>query len=286
MKKIMVIIAVLFLCVSNVHAEKKRLFPVPYDGGIFDAAALEQIYHNIENRILGFQTSDELLGKWQCLNIYKRCSNYDQLNAEQRGLFYVYPLTLDLTYDDIEQTYNYYGSLSAIDSCYSSDGNAGSGRFEVMNNLISLADVNIIDPSGDITATVTTLSPIAYQMIKYTDKRFDVIMTNTVLSCEKLEVAPDFPTALNATESGGSVTLSWSDMSANESGFRVYRRILTDTMDISTVPYTMIAETGPDINTYTDTDTSSDADHYYKVSSFNEFGESEFSNVVKVIIAP
>jgi fibronectin type 3 domain-containing protein len=78
---------------------------------------------------------------------------------------------------------------------------------------------------------------------------------------------PNPPSALtvgNATHN--SLTLNWSDNSDNETGFRIYRA----TSQNGT--YTQIASTSA--TSYTNTGLSSEATYWYKVSAYNDAGES------------
>ena len=65
-----------------------------------------------------------------------------------------------------------------------------------------------------------------------------------------------------------SAHLKWEDTSDNEEGFRIYRITAKDT--------TKIAEVGPNITLYIDTDALAGA--CYAVSAFNSAGESSPSN--------
>ena len=64
------------------------------------------------------------------------------------------------------------------------------------------------------------------------------------------------------------MTIAWQDTSENEQGFRVYR--------ITSQQKTVIAEVGPNITQYTDSDAPPDA--CYIVTAFNAAGESAATN--------
>jgi hypothetical protein len=64
------------------------------------------------------------------------------------------------------------------------------------------------------------------------------------------------------------MTIAWQDTSENEQGFRVYR--------ITSQQKTVIAEVGPNVTQYTDSDAPPDA--CYIVTAFNAAGESAATN--------
>jgi hypothetical protein len=64
--------------------------------------------------------------------------------------------------------------------------------------------------------------------------------------------------------STGAMTISWQDTSTNEQGFRIYR--------IANQQKTVIAEVGPNVTQFTDTNAPPEA--CYIVTAFNTAGES------------
>jgi hypothetical protein len=80
-----------------------------------------------------------------------------------------------------------------------------------------------------------------------------------------LPAAPSNLGATNVTTSG--LTLAWSDVATNESGYRVYRS--TDGSN-----YTRIADLPSNSSTYSDTGLSSGTTYYYKIAALNSAGES------------
>lgn len=92
--------------------------------------------------------------------------------------------------------------------------------------------------------------------------------------------APSAPTGLaysNVTSS--SVSLSWTDTSASESGFRVYRS--TDSVNFS-----LLATVGANTTTYTNSGLSDATTYYYRVAAYNAAGEvSSVISSVQTLLA-
>lgn len=73
-----------------------------------------------------------------------------------------------------------------------------------------------------------------------------------------------------------SVSLSWEDNAANETGFRIERSL----SGIS--GFQVIAEVGVDATSYVDSDLTPETPYYYKVSAFNDGGVLAYSNLLRV----
>jgi len=78
--------------------------------------------------------------------------------------------------------------------------------------------------------------------------------------------APDAPSDLTATAEGTSViNVAWTDNSLTETGFRIYRRLLSGTL-------ALIATVAAGVTAYRDTNLNSETRYYYKVEAYNSEG--------------
>lgn len=90
-----------------------------------------------------------------------------------------------------------------------------------------------------------------------------------------LATSPAAPGSLAVTAvTTGSVGLSWSDNSDNESGFRIH------SAGSVSGPFDVVALSGPDTVTASVNNLLSGSTYYFKVEAFNEAGASVFSNTV------
>ena len=88
---------------------------------------------------------------------------------------------------------------------------------------------------------------------------------------------PNAPTNLVATTvSGNQVSLTWSDNSSNESGFRVQRRLN------GASSWTEIGSVGANTATFQDASVNTGLNYLYRVIAFNDIGDSVPSNEVSV----
>ena len=67
---------------------------------------------------------------------------------------------------------------------------------------------------------------------------------------------------------GTSIRFDWVDNSSNETGFKVYRRVGTSG------PFDLLATKGIGVETHTDSGLAVSTKYCYKVTSFNDIGES------------
>ncbi len=83
------------------------------------------------------------------------------------------------------------------------------------------------------------------------------------------------PTALAATVvSSAGINLSWTDNSANETGYQVERSLTTGT------GFSTIASIAVNSNSYSDTGLSNTTKYYYRIKAFNATGASAYSSEV------
>lgn len=92
-------------------------------------------------------------------------------------------------------------------------------------------------------------------------------------------VAPFKPTKLSPSVTGSStISLNWVDNSTREDGFKLERK------DGSGGVFNMIANFPANAVSYTDTGLVEGQSYFYKIKSFNSFGDSEYSKMKGVTI--
>jgi len=103
----------------------------------------------------------------------------------------------------------------------------------------------------------------------------------TETSTKTLPNPPAAPSSLTVTSvSISQISLTWTDNSTNESGFRIERKIG------ATGIYTVIAATNANAISYLDGDLSTASPYFYRVRAFNAGGNSNYSNEVKAVTLP
>lgn len=92
--------------------------------------------------------------------------------------------------------------------------------------------------------------------------------------------APTAPTGLNAQNQSGSVRLSWTDTSSNETNFDVMRRVSTSTT------WTTIGTVGQNVTQYDDVNPVAGVVTEYRVAAKNAVGQSLSVSVSITYVAP
>ena len=113
-----------------------------------------------------------------------------------------------------------------------------------------------------------------FYRVRATNGTIDSDYSNTASATTLLD-APAPPSGLTITSIvSNRVTLSWSDNSNNETGFKIQRKTgVTGT-------YATIATPGANVTTYADGTVTDGTVYFYRVSATNATGDSAFSNEV------
>jgi len=93
------------------------------------------------------------------------------------------------------------------------------------------------------------------------------------------ELLPSAPSNLVATSDTFTVTLGWQDNSDNEDGFVIERKA-GDSLSVEL--FVVIDSTGVNENSYFDTGLEADSTYTYRVYACNQFGVSDYSNLVEI----
>jgi hypothetical protein len=93
-------------------------------------------------------------------------------------------------------------------------------------------------------------------------------------------VPPAAPSGLSGNSPGNvTINLTWTDNSDTENGFYIYR---STTSGSTTGDYTQIDSVSPNTTSYSDSGLQAGETYYYRISAFNDFGESSLSNEISV----
>lgn len=220
-----------------------------------------------------------LVGTWSCTK-YIAGDTYSNMTAyyetpDTDALWHYLNVTVvfaddaDGTYSWSSATYNAftYGA-STLDNC------DGSGKVSLYQGKFAVTadDCPTTKHPDALTATrIFIVKPVTGTRVEISQMGSSAD-NGIFLTCDKQNLPPSNPTTLSATSSGLVVTLSWTDKSSDETGFKVLRR---DSLEGS---WTLITTTSADATTYTDTVTASGT-YWYRVQATNANGDSLGTNV-------
>ncbi len=128
---------------------------------------------------------------------------------------------------------------------------------------------------ANAVAKITNLKPnrTYYFRVKAINEAGESGYTN-VASAKTLQVIPNAPTNIGvAPVSGSRLRITWQDKSDTEDAFIIYRS------DSFSGTYNEIGRTAQNVTEYLNTGLKTNARYYYKVSAYNEAGESALSNI-------
>jgi titin len=160
-------------------------------------------------------------------------------------------------------------NLAWTDNASNEDG----FRIERSTDGVTFTEVTTVAANA-VSYADTSVSPAAtyYYRVRAYNSAGDSDYTN-VSSATTPDVSPIAPSHLVATAiSISRIDLSWTDNSANETGFQILR----STDGINFAPLTTLAANSTG---YSDTGLSSGTTYYYQVRAFNSAGNSAVSNV-------
>lgn len=167
-------------------------------------------------------------------------------------------------------------TTSAPNPLNAADDASRTATYEILSGLFAY------EQEAVPAAQTPVFTPKYYDIRPISETRFILVSLTTnpmLLICDKQIKTPDKPTKLSITASGDKATLSWTDNSSTETGFKVLRR------DKLSGAYTTIATADANATSYTD-EVDAAGTYWYRVVATNASGDSVGSNVAKLIYAP
>ena len=238
-------------------------------GDIVSAETFNQIFDSLEKLNRTIKDSD-LVGTWSCSSLWAGTNTSAGLtqNSTNTWLFSLKGAQLTMTASEESTSFpaGYSFSTSAPNPFSSnSSETAVSGNYILFNN--TMVSKGILTGNNYITHTVDIVS----------DDRIIFSTNNTssnlakVIVCDSAAAVPAAPMATAATNAQTVVNVTWTDKSSNETGFKIYRRLTSETQATQ-----VGAETA---SPYVDSDLTEGQNAYYSVSAYNSNGDSSKSKV-------
>ena len=140
------------------------------------------------------------------------------------------------------------------------------------NGVGDVCDASLITTTTATSTTTTVIVTTSTTSVRPTTSTTVVTTTTTALQ------TPVLPSNLTATAiSSRQINLSWTDNSANETGFKIERAAA------SSGPFSQIATVGANVKTYQNTGLQRNTSYYYRVRAYNAAGDSAYSNTASAI---
>ena len=235
------------------------------EGDIVSAETFNQIFDTIEKINRTVKTED-LIGTWSCDAMTTR----ETSGWTNKGLYY----TLEGTQVNFSDAVSGTGLARVVTTSSPSPlkrvNSSFTGEFIVLNNKLFTKDSEETDSK-------------IYDINFISDSRFELTFLETsaqsfpanyasFLTCDSSAKVPAAPTLPSAVNNKATITLAWTDVSVDETGFKIYRKI-----DGSS-EYTLISTQTE--TSYSDSDTSEGTKYFYYIVSYNDNGDSAKSLII------
>jgi hypothetical protein len=242
-------------------------------GDVISADTFNQIFRTIE-KINKQAEDDDLVGTWTCNALTTR--NTGISGWENKGLFYVLEdaQVNFISSDDNDSQTSPYTITTSSPSPIRLSSDAFSGTYSLVKNTLftkfssdtqsRIFNVDIVSPKRiELVFQETSAQSFPANYASY----IDCVVTNAV---------PASPISPTATNNKTGINLAWTDASSDEAGFKVYRKLSTETEAKVIATQTAV--------TYSDTDLTEGQTAYYQVTAYNNNGDSVKSKTVSATL--
>jgi hypothetical protein len=259
-----------FVCINS-HADDLKVADDFKSGDLVSADTFNQIFNTLES-INRSVIDTDLIGVWNCSAIHASGSAWN--GWESKGLVYeIKDAQVNFTASSAEtslgEAYSFSTSSPTPFWRSSDPASADTGTYQLFKGLLVMkrnGDVNLVDWQVDIVSDsrFTLYKPIV-----------NGNQPNYVV-CDSAAAVPASPTSPTATNNKIGINLAWTDASSDETGFKVYRKLSTETEAKLIATQTAV--------TYSDTDLAEAQTAYYQVVAYNDNGESSKSKTVSATL--
>ena len=267
MNKLLVGTLLAFASVSS-YADDLKVADDFKTGDLVSADTFNQIFDTIE-KINRTVVDSDLVGVWSCDAMTTR----NTTGWSSKSLFYILEnsqvnLTASASATSLESAYTI--STSSPSPFKRTLSSAFSGTYILYKNKLFTKQT---DESEARIWDVNIISPTRFELT-FLETSAQSFPTNyaSFITCDSAEAVPATPTAPTATNNKTGINLAWTDASSDETGFKVYRKLSTETEAKVIATQTEV--------TYSDTDLADGQTAYYHVVAYNDNGESAKSKTV------
>ena len=267
MNKLLVGTLFAFASISS-YADDLKVADDFKSGDLVSADTFNQIFDTIE-KINRTVVDSDLVGVWSCDAMTTR----NTTGWTSKSLFYILEnsqvnLTASSSATSLESAYTI--STSSPSPFKRTLASAFSGTYILHNNKLFTKQA---DESEARIWDVNIISSTRFELT-FLETSAQSFPTNyaSFITCDSAEAVPASPTAPSATNNKTGINLAWTDASSDETGFKVYRKLSTETEAKVIATQTAV--------TYSDTDLAEGQTAYYHVIAYNDNGDSAKSKTV------
>jgi len=260
-----------FACISS-HADDLKVADDFKSGDLVSADTFNQIFDTIE-KINRTVVDTDLVGVWSCDAMTTRNTS----GWTSKSLFYILEnsqvnLTASSSATSLESAYTI--STSSPSPFKRTLASAFSGTYILHNNKLFTKQA---DESEARIWDVNIISSTRFELT-FLETSAQSFPTNyaSFITCDSAEAVPASPTSPTATNNKTGINLAWTDASSDETGFKVYRKLSSESEAKLIATQTAV--------TYSDTDLAEGQTAYYHVTAYNDNGDSAKSKVMSATL--
>ena len=245
------------------------------EGDTISAATFNQIFSTLQ-KLNRTPVDADLVGTWSCSAVWTGSPSGAGLTQDSTNTW-IYSLSgaqLTMTASSASTSFpTGYTFSTGNPSPFVSQSGTGavSGTFVLLGNV--MISNGILGANNYLTHAVDVVSD---ERIIFTTNWTSSNLAKVVM-CDSATPVPAAPTATVATNAQTTVSVAWTDQSSDETGFKIYRRLSTQTAA------TQLA-TAVTASPYVDSSLTEGQTAYYNVSAYNSNGESSKSGVANATL--
>ena len=260
---------ILLLTTSISHADDYVWGEEFKEGDVISAATFNQIFGTLQ-KLNRTPVDADLVGTWSCDAVHSQ-SGLDTTGWTANDFL--------LTLDNAQVTMTASSQSTSLAQAYSISTSNPSPFIRFGTNAASSGTYILFNDMLLIKGVMSASAVSKYQVNIVSDDRFVLTPLSDggnypdLIMCDSAIAVPAAPTSTTATNAQTLVNVTWTDKSSDETGFKIYRRLSTET------EATQLA-TAVTASPYVDSTLTEGQTAYYSVSAYNANGESAKSGVV------
>ncbi len=271
MNKLLIGILMVFAWAS-VQADDLKVADDFESGDLVSAETFNQIFDTLE-KINRTVVDTDLVGVWSCSAVHIS-SSLDATGWTQKGFLY------ELTGAQVNFTAS--SASTSLESAYSfttsnpspfyrrGTNTSETGTYILYKGMLLMKGVG----------STTNIEPYKVEIVSNTRVIFTPLGDGgnnpESIVCDSATAVPAAPTSPTVTNNKTNLELAWTDGSSDETGFKVYRKLSTESEAKLVATQTAA--------TYSDTDLTEGQTAYYHVTAYNDNGESAKTKTVSATL--
>lgn len=233
------------------------------EGDVISAGVMNALLQRLNDTTKGYTSVDELVGTYTCVtydnNGHASCpSGTFALNDG------IYSASQTITFTKISNNKLTFSASTVA------PGGCGHNALGYKTGTLTLV-------GGTMVANSVTSSWQDIRKLSPTRFKWDSGLPYAFTQCVLTSTPPAPAGALTASASGSNVTLTWTDQSSDETGFKVERK------SSATSAWSAIATTSANATSYTDSGLTAGT-YWYRVIATNNYGDAMSSSEVQAVV--